>query len=289
MERGIMAKRAALGKGLGALLPEMGKGEEGDLILCNIHEIHPSPWQPRRLLSDEGIEELAQSIREKGILQPLVVRKKGEGYELIVGERRWRAAQRAGLTKVPVLLKEATDQEVIELALIENLQREDLNPLEEAVAYQRLIAEFAYTQEVLAQRIGKDRSSVANTLRLLKLPDEVKDALERNAISMGHARALLALRNEGEQIAFCRKIIKKGLSVRETEDGIRRLLETKTSTPSKERVIPEIDALREELRHILKTQVRIKMRGEKGAIEIEFYSLDDLGRLLELIRGARTL
>ncbi len=284
-----MAKRVALGKGLGALFPELEKGEKGNLQLCNIHDIHPSPWQPRRLVPDDGIEELAQSIREKGILQPLVVRTKGEGYEIIVGERRWRAAQRAGLTKVPVLLKEATDQEVLELALIENLQREDLNPLEEAEAFQRLITEFAYTQEVLAQRIGKDRSSVANTLRLLRLPEEVKDALERNAISMGHARALLALRDGGEQIAFCRKIIKKGLSVRETEGGIRHLLETGTSNPPKAVVIPEIESLREELRHILKTQVRIKMRGEKGAIEIEFYSLDDLERILALIRGTRAL
>jgi ParB family chromosome partitioning protein len=284
-----MAKRAALGKGLGALLPQMEKGERGDLLQCNIHEIHPSPWQPRRLLPEDSIEELAQSIREKGILQPLVVRKSGEGYEIIVGERRWRAAQRAGLAKVPILIREATDQEVIELALIENLQREDLNPLEEAEAYQRLIAEFAYTQEVLAQRIGKDRSSVANTLRLLKLPDEVKDALERNKISMGHARALLALRNEVEQISFCRKVVNKALSVRETEDGIRHLLETKTSPPPREREIPEIDALREELRHILKTQVRIKMRGERGAIEIEFYSLDDLERILELLRRTRAL
>jgi ParB family chromosome partitioning protein len=279
-----MAKRAALGKGLGALLPETGRG---DLMLCNIHEIHPSPWQPRRLLADDGIDELAQSIREKGILQPLVVRKTGEGYELIVGERRWRAAQRAGLVKVPILVKEATDQEVIELALIENLQREDLNPLEEAEAYQRLIAEFAYTQEVLAQRIGKDRSSVANTLRLLKLPGEAKDALERNAISMGHARALLALGNEGEQVSFCRKIVQKGLSVRETEAGIKKILETTTSPPPRESVMPEIESLREELRHILKTQVRIKVRGERGAIEIEFYSLDDLERILELIRRAR--
>jgi ParB family chromosome partitioning protein len=267
----------------------MEKGERGDLLQCNIHEIHPSPWQPRRLLADDAIEELAQSIREKGILQPLVVRKSGEGYEIIVGERRWRAAQRAGLTKVPILIREATDQEVIELALIENLQREDLNPLEEAEAYQRLIAEFAYTQEVLAQRIGKDRSSVANTLRLLKLPGEVKDALERNKISMGHARALLALRNEVEQISFCRRVVNKGLSVRETEDGIRHLLETKTSPPPREREIPEIDTLREELRHILKTQVRIKMRGERGAIEIEFYSLDDLERILELLRRTRAL
>lgn len=284
-----MAKRAALGKGLGALLPQMEKVEKGDLLQCDIHDIHPSPWQPRRLLPDKGIEELAQSIREKGILQPLVVRKSGDGYELIVGERRWRAAQRAGLAQVPILVKEATDQEVIELALIENLQREDLNPLEEAEAYQRLIAEFAYTQEVLAQRIGKDRSSVANTLRLLKLPAEVKDALERNQISMGHARALLALRNEVEQISFCRRIVNKGLSVRETEDGIRHRLETRPSASPRERVIPEIEALREELRHILKTQVRIKMRGERGAIEIEFYSLDDLERILELLRRARVL
>ena len=284
-----MAKRVALGKGLGALFPELEKGQRGNLLLCNTHEIHPSPWQPRRLVPDDGIEELAQSIREKGILQPLVVRLKGEGYELIVGERRWRAAQRAGLKKVPILLKEATDQEVIELALIENIQREDLNPLEEAEAYQRLITEFAHTQEALAQRIGKDRSSVANALRLLKLPEEVKDALARNAISMGHARALLAFKNEREQIAFCRKIIQKRLSVRETEDSIRHLLETKTSKPPREVVMPEIESLREELRQILKTQVKIKMRGERGAIEIEFYSLDDLERILELIRGSKAL
>ena len=286
-----MAKRVALGKGLGALFPELEKGEKGDLLLCDIHAIHPSPWQPRKLVPDDGIEELAQSIREKGILQPLVVRQRqrGEGYELIVGERRWRAAQRAGLKKVPILLKEATDQEVLELALIENLQREDLNPLEEAEAYQRLITEFAYTQEVLAQRIGKDRSSVANIMRLLKLPSEVKDALAKNEISMGHARALLAFKNEREQIVFCRKIVQKGLSVRETEDGIRHFLETKTSRPPKELEKPEITSLREELRHILKTQVRIKSRGEKGTIEIEFYSLDDLERILELIRGSRTL
>jgi ParB family chromosome partitioning protein len=284
-----MAKRVALGKGLGALFPELEKGEKGDFLLCDIHTIHPSPWQPRKLVPDDGIEELAQSIREQGILQPLVVRHRGEGYELIVGERRWRAAQRAGLKKVPILLKEATDQEVLELALIENLQREDLNPLEEAEAYQRLITELSYTQEVLAQRIGKDRSSVANILRLLKLPEEVQGALEKNEISMGHARALLAFKNEREQIAFCRKIVQKGLSVRETEDGIRHLLETKARRPTKELEKPEITSLREELRHILKTQVRIKTRGERGIIEIEFYSLDDLERILELIRGNKTL
>jgi ParB family chromosome partitioning protein len=283
-----MAKRVALGKGLGALFPELEKGEKGDLQLCDIHTIHPSPWQPRKLLPDDSIEELAQSIREQGILQPLVVRHKGDGYELIVGERRWRAAQRAGLKKVPILIKDATDQEVLELALIENLQREDLNPLEEAEAYQRLITEFAYTQEVLAQRIGKDRSSVANIMRLLKLPSEVKDALAKNEISMGHARALLAFKRERDQIAFCRKIVQKGLSVRETEDGIRRFLEGKTSKSPRAAVMPEVESLREELRHILKTQVRIKMRGEKGAIEIEFYSLDDLERVLELIRGGST-
>ena len=284
-----MAKRVALGKGLGALFPELEKGEKGALLLCDIHEIHPSPWQPRKLVADDGIEELAQSIREQGVLQPLVVRQKGEGYELIVGERRWRAAQRAGLKKVPILIKEATDQEVLELALIENLQREDLNPLEEAEAYQRLITEFAYTQEVLAQRIGKDRSSVANMLRLLKLPEEVKESLAKNKISMGHARALLAFKHEREQIAFCRKIVQKGLSVRETEGSIRHFLEDKTSKSPRAVVMPELESLREELRHILKTQVRLKMRGEKGVIEIEFYSLDDLERVLDLMRGGSTL
>ncbi len=283
-----MAKRVALGKGLGSLFPEMEKGERGNLLLCDINELHPNPWQPRKMFPDEGIEELAQSIREKGVLQPLVVRKKGEEYQIIVGERRWRAAQRAGLKKVPILLKEATDQEVIEMALVENLQREDLNPLEEAVAYQRLIREFAYTQEALAQRIGKDRSSVANILRLLKLPDEVRGALERDEISMGHARALLSLRDESEQISFCRKIVKKGLSVRETEEGVRRLLAKETRTPAaQEGGTPEIESLREELRRLLKTQVRIKMRRDRGTIEVEFYSLDDLERILEVIRGAK--
>ncbi|MBW2039818.1 MAG: ParB/RepB/Spo0J family partition protein [Deltaproteobacteria bacterium] len=284
-----MAKRVALGKGLGALFPEMEKGERGNLLLCDVNELHPNPWQPRRLLPDEGIEELAQSIREKGILQPLVVRKKGGEYEIIVGERRWRAAQRVGLKRIPILLKEATDQEAIEMALIENLQREDLNPLEEAEAYQRLIREFAYTQEALAQRICKDRSSVANTLRLLKLPDEAKGALERNEITMGHARALLALRNEREQISFCRRIVKKGLSVRETEEGVRRLLAPEVRKPAREEGTLEIESLREELRRLLKTQVRIKMRGDRGTIEIEFYSLNDLERILEVIRGVDRL
>ena len=280
-----MAKRAGLGKGLGALFPEMEKGDRGDLLQCDISELRPSPRQPRRLLPDESIDELARSIREKGILQPLVVRKRPEGYEIIVGERRWRAAQRAGLKKVPIVLKEATDQEAIEMALIENLQREDLNPLEEAEAYQRLMSEFAYTQEALAQRIAKDRSSVANTLRLLKLADEVKGALEKNEISMGHARALLALGDVREQISFCRKIVKKGLSVRETEDGVRRLLAQETRKPLKEEETPEVQALREELRRFLKTQVRIKMKGNKGRIEIDFYSLDDLERILQIIQS----
>jgi ParB family chromosome partitioning protein len=282
-----MAKRAALGKGLEALLPQMEKGDRGDLLQCDIRDIHPSPWQPRKLLADDGIEELAQSIREKGILQPLVVRpdKTGAGYELIIGERRWRAAQRAGLSKVPILIKEATNQEVMEMALIENLQREDLNPLEEAEAYQRLMTEFAYTQEALAQRIGKDRSSVANAVRLLKLPGEVKDALAKNTISMGHARSLLALRTEAQQVSFCRRIVSKGLSVREAEEGIRRLLDGEARPVASAATRPEIESLRDELRHILKTQVRIKTRGTKGAIEIEFYSLDDLERILALIRG----
>jgi len=281
-----MVKRTGLGKGLGALIPEVERGERENFFLCDIHEIHPNPWQPRRLLPDDSLEELAQSIRGKGVLQPLVVRKKNEGYEIIVGERRWRAAQRAGLRKIPVVIKEATDQEVIEMALIENLQREDLNPLEEAEAYQRLMVEFDYTQEALAQRIGKERSSVANIMRLLKLPEEVKSALERNEISMGHARTLLALKDEKEQIAFCQKILRKGLSVRETEDGVKRILSKETIKPAKKVQTPQIESLRDELRRSLKTQVRIKMRGDKGRIEIDFYSLDDLERILDFFRGS---
>ncbi len=203
-----------------------------------------------------------------------------------VAHGQQRAAQRAGLKQVPVIVKEASDKEVIELALIENLQREDLNPIEEAEAYQRLIAEFSYTQEELAQRIGKDRSSIANALRLLRLPDEVKGALQRGEISMGHARALLALRGEAEQIAFCRKIVKEGLSVRATETGVKRRLEQHKAEEPLKPIVPEIEDLRDQLRHIFKTQVKIRMKGkQRGVIEIEFYSLDDLERILSIIKG----
>ena len=285
-----MAKRPALGKGLGALFPDRELERKGDIHTINIRSIRPSPLQPRKQLPDEGIEELARSIREKGILQPLVVRKKQDGYEIVMGERRWRAAQRAGLHEVPIIVRDASDRDVMEMTLIENLQREDLTPVEEAYAYQRMITEFSYTQEALAQRIGKDRSSVANTLRLLRLPDEIKNALETNKISTGHARALLSVKDQRDQIILCEKIVEKGLSVRQTEEAVRRLLQP---APAKEspRVesSPEIEALRDQLRHLLKTQVRIKVTGGKGSIEIEFYSLDDLERILHAIGLAQGL
>jgi ParB family chromosome partitioning protein len=284
-----MTKRAALGKGLGALFPEAEKEGEGTLRTCPIEDLHPSPLQPRSTPSEEGIDELARSIKEKGILQPLVVRKADVGFELIMGERRWLAARRAGLKEVPILVRDASDKDVLEMALIENLQREDLTPLEEAQAYQRMISEFSYTQEVLAQKIGKDRSSVANMLRLLKLPDEIRNGLHRNDITVGHARALLALPDDHAQISYYRTIVKKGLSVRATEDGIRRILERPVATTSRRAELPEVRVLREELQRLLKTQVRVKMQGTtRGTIEVDFYSLDELDRLVELVRSTES-
>ena len=282
-----MAKRTALGKGLGALFPAAEGERPEHFRTCRIDELRPSPWQPRTMLPDHAIQELAQSIREKGILQPLVVRRRADGYEIIMGERRWRAAKQAGLDTVPVIVREATDRDVMEMALVENLQREDLTPLEQARAYQRLINEFSYTQETLAQRIGKDRSSVANVLRLLRLPDDIKAGLEEGAITMGHARALLALSTPEQQTTLFHGIVSRGLSVRDTERAVRGDAHTQKKRPRRSPETPELAALREELQRLLKTQVKLTMRGTRGTVGIEFYSIDDLERILEIIRRAR--
>jgi ParB family chromosome partitioning protein len=212
-----------LGKGLGALIPDIEKEDRKNLFSCGIEEITPSRYQPRKGFDEGRLTELANSIKEKGIIEPLIVRKTDGGYELIVGERRWRAAQRAGLKEVPVIVRNVTTAEAMELALIENLQREDLNPLEEAEAYKRLMEEFHYTQEELAKRIGKDRATVANAVRLLKLPQEIAAHLADESISSGHARTLLGLNSPEEQKMACSRIIKRGLSVRETERLVKRL------------------------------------------------------------------
>jgi ParB family chromosome partitioning protein len=284
-----VAKRPALGKGLGALIPDIEKEDRKNLFSCGIEEITPSRYQPRKGFDEGRLTELANSIKEKGIIEPLIVRKTDGGYELIVGERRWRAAQRAGLKEVPVIVREATTAEAMELALIENLQREDLNPLEEAEAYKRLMEEFHYTQEELAKRIGKDRATVANAVRLLKLPQEIKAHLADESISSGHARTLLGLNSPEEQKMACAKVIKRDLSVRETERLVKRLNVQGVKgdmgvKPASEEEL-HLEFLEETLKKFLATQVRIPKRGSKGKIEIEFYSKEDLERIVEIIMG----
>jgi len=288
MERSMVTKRVALGKGLGALIPDFGKEESRTLLYCGIEEIAPNRSQPRKHFDESKLQELAESIKEKGILEPLIVRRvNGGGYELIVGERRWRAAQKAGLKEVPILVREVEGREVLELSLIENLQREDLNPIEEAEAFRHLIEEFNISQEALAARIGKDRTTITNTLRLLKLPSEARNQLLQNHITSGHARAILSLENKEKQKELCALIIKKGLSVREAEALAKRWSEKpkKGVAPAKKKSDWEsqLNSLQDSLRRHLGTKVHITQKGKKGKIEIEYYSFDDLERIIETI------
>ncbi len=280
-----MSARQALGKGLGALIPDKPPAEgEGKrtFFTCGIEEIHPNPFQPRKTFGDEPLQELVQSIREKGILQPLVVRRRGDRYELIAGERRWRAAQKAGIKEVPILVRDVSESELLELSLIENIQRENLNPIEEADAYKGLIDQFHLTQEEISQKVGKDRATVANALRLLKLPPEIKQSVSEGKISVGHARALLGVESPEKQRMAWRKVVAGGLSVRQTENLIKRL-RTKHSVSSG-KTASEWDPLVEELQRSLGTRVRIRGRRKRGRIEIEFYSPDELERILEFLR-----
>ncbi|MCY3869018.1 MAG: ParB/RepB/Spo0J family partition protein [Gemmatimonadetes bacterium] len=297
-----MAKRNALGKGLGALIPgadtapaekitsEIAPSPTGQtqrqIIEISIDDIEPNPHQPRTEFDPKAVGELAQSIREKGIIQPVSVRRFGSGYQLIAGERRFRAARQAELTVVPAIVMDVgTDQEMMELSLIENIQRENLNPIEEAKAYRMLIEECFLTQEEVAEHVGKNRSTIANTLRLLALAPEALDALQAGQISAGHARALLGLDNADQQIALCQRIIAQELSVRRTEALVKALKEDtapKKTTPPKD---PNLLFLEEDLQRYFGTAVNISRRGSKGKIEIEFYSNDDLERVLELLRS----
>ena len=281
-----MAERKALGKGLGALIPDIeGSLEEREASLyCNIGEIQLNPYQPRTLFNQEKIEDLANSIKEKGVIQPLLVKKVGNDYQLIAGERRLRAAKRAGVTKVPVIVKNVSDAEQLEYALIENLQRENLNPIEEAEAYKRLMNKFDYTQQKLSQALSKNRATVANLLRLLKLPAEVKKSLAQEEITMGHARSLLSLNEPQKQREAYRIVVRKGLSVRETEKLVKKLtLVKKKKVPEKGLV--DLEYIRNDLRQWLGTQVKIVTSGKKGKIIIEFYSSEELERIIERILG----
>ena len=279
----------ALGKGLGALLPEFGQAESKAFLYCGIEEIIPNRSQPRKHFDESKLQELAESIKEKGILEPLIVRKTNQGYELIVGERRWRAAQKAGLKEVPVVVKEAEGREALEISLIENLQREDLNPIEAAEAFKHLIEEFKISQEDLSKRIGKDRTTIANTLRLLKLPIEIRNQLLQNRITSGHARAILSLESKEKQKELCALIIKKGLSVREAEALAKRWSEKPkksiTAVKKKGDLESQLNSLQDSLRKYLGTKVQINRKGNRGKIEIEYYSNQDLERIVEAILG----
>lgn len=270
--------KTALGKGLDALLPERGE----EIINLEITRIVPGEQQPRRVFNDKSLNELAQSIKEKGILQPIIVRRTGDGtFKIVAGERRWRAATMAGLKKVPVIIKDTAPSDSLEIALIENLQREDLNPLETAEAFHRLMKEFNLTQEELSAKVGKERATVANYLRLLKLPEEIKELINKGSLSMGHARAILSVEGKSDQIALARAVVTKGLSVREVESLATRLTQPKKKTSRLKD--PQIATLEEKLKQSLGTKVKIKHKGKRGKIEIEYYSLDELDRLLDIL------
>lgn len=279
----------ALGKGLGALIPEPEGMEERRVFYCGIEEIHPRRSQPRKHFDESNLLELAETIKEKGILQPLTVRRIDGGYELLAGERRWRAAQKAGLKEVPVILREADDREALEISLIENLQREDLNPLEEAEGFRDLIEKFEISQEEASRRVGKDRTTITNALRLLKLPTEIKTHLIQNRITAGHARAILSLESGERQKELCNLIIRKGLSVREAESWAKRWSGKPKrrggSHEQREELQSQLQTLQDSLRRHLGTKVKIQPRGKKGKIEIEYYSLEELERVVETILG----
>ncbi len=282
MERNT--KKKGLGRGLGALIPDADllARTSDQFFYCAIEEITPNPYQPRQNVRDKAFEDLVESIRERGILQPLLVRSEEEGYQLIAGERRWRAAQVAGLQRVPVIIKESAEPESIELALIENIQRKDLNPIEEGEAYWRLQQEFQLSQENIAKKIGKDRSTVANMIRLLKLPDRVRRDLVEGVLSMGHARALLALPDAEIQLRARDTIVKRSLSVRETEKLVQSLLKKQKKHKAEPEPDSHMRAVIDRLIRHFGTKVSISRRGKRGRIEIEFYSDDDLQRILDL-------
>ncbi len=279
-----MGERKALGKGLEALIPRI-ETDEG-LLTCPIEELKPSRLQPRKAFNEGSLDELAESISEKGVIQPLLVRKTSDGYELVAGERRWRAALKAGIKEVPIRVVDVSDRESLELALIENIQREDLNPLEESEAYKRLIDEFGYSQEEVARRVGKNRTTINNALRLLKLPVEVREQIASGGITAGHARALLTVGDILIQRELCRRIVKQGLSVRETERIAGRLKTRKKDAKRhrRESKEPTLRALEDELKQLLGTKVEIRMKKNSGRIEISFYSIDELERILEILR-----
>jgi len=291
-----MEKRLALGKGLSALIPDapVAPPPSAAVTELDIDRLAPNEYQPRIDIDDARLDELAASIRANGVIQPIVVRRDGDGFRIIAGERRWRAARKAGLARVPIVVKDVSGedarQKVLEMALVENIQREDLNPIDEAKAYRRLADEFALTQDAIATAVGKDRATVANTMRLLKLPVEVQGDVASGTLTMGHARALLALPGDSSQLHLARETKTRGLSVRETEALVKRVLEGDSLAPAPPQRTAPADtpdvhtrAAEDKLKLQLGTRVRIKRRGKGGRIEIDFANENELIRIYETL------
>lgn len=289
-------QKRALGRGLSALIPQAAPqpapaapapeaSAKAGVLKIPIESIHRDVHQPRRHFDEVRLKELAESIKAQGVLQPVLVRKEGEGYRLIAGERRWRAAQAAGLHEVPAIVREVTETQAFELALVENLQRADLNPIEEAEGYRRLVEEFGLTQEQVSQRVGKERSTVANSLRLLGLPEEVKSLVAEGALSMGHARALLGVPRLPEMKDLAQRIAERKLSVREAEKLVQQQKSAKKESGKPTKASTNVKALVEELQRLLGTKVRLVDKGNgKGTLEVDYFSLDDLDRILQRLR-----
>lgn len=278
-----MVKR--LGKGLDALIPSLHVEENDQIIEVHLSEIRPNPYQPRKEFDEKALDELAESIKEHGIIQPVIVRKSIKGYELVAGERRLRASEKAGLAKIPVVIREFSNEQIMEIALIENLQRENLNAIEMALAYDKLMKHLSLTQEELAKKVGKSRPHVANFLRLMQLPQEIQNYVSRGTLSMGHARALLSVDDDATKLKIAQDVIKKDLSVRQVEEMIKQLSqrvprETKEK-PKKDVFLTQFE---EKLRDTFATSVQIKKGKNRGKIEIEFYTDDDLERIMEIIQ-----
>ncbi len=270
-------KRQALGKGLDVLLPQ-SPVRAAALIELDLDQIQPNPLQPRMQFAPEKLQELAASIKENGVLQPIVVRGSGGGYELVVGERRWRAARQVGLERIPAIVQHVSDEKMLELALVENIQRDELSPIEEGQAYQLLADQFALTHEEIAQRVGRSRTAVTNSLRLLRLPSFIQEKVMNQEMSMGHARALIPL-SENDQLRLAEQVIARGLSVRETERRAKLCLDPpKPRTTTKD---PNIQAAEQKLEERWKTRVEIRRRGQRGQIVLHFHSPDDLERLYQ--------
>ena len=287
---GDRSPKRALGRGLSALIPQASVPVQGELppatgiVRIPVEHVLRDPTQPRKTFDEAKLRELAESIRTQGIIQPVLVRRDGSDYRLIAGERRWRAAQLAGLHEIPAVVRDVSAAEAFELALVENLQRTDLNPLEEAQGYRRLIQEFGLTQDQVGERVGRDRTSIANALRLLQLPDGVKELLASGALGMGHARALLGMAPGAELVRTAERIVREQLSVRETERIVRTARPSSPSPARKPGGSTAARAVVEDLQRRLGTKVRLEDRGGKGTLEIDFFSYEDLERILALLR-----